>query len=92
MAVILPSRTLPAKACRWLGRQVLRLTFSFLNPTEATPSPRAPKPPSGRRLAAGPTGAIVGQLRRPITVTDAQEIRHRDDAIGHLSELSSELY
>lgn len=53
-----PSRTLPWKACRWLGRHVLCFTFLFLNPAGEIPLPGIPKLP-GRHLAAGLTGAIT---------------------------------
>lgn len=54
----IPSRTLPGKACWWLGRQVLRFPSWFLNPTGRVPSPRAADPPV-RHLEDGLPGAIL---------------------------------
>lgn len=77
----IPSRTLPWKACRWLGRHVPCFTFLFLNPAGEIPSPGIPKPP-GHRLAAGLTGDIAHQPRRPKTTMDAVKIRHQAEGVN----------
>ncbi|KAL1774762.1 methyltransferase 25 isoform X1 [Sigmodon hispidus] len=85
----IPSRTLPRKACWWLGRQVLRFPFWFFNPTLGVPSPRAANPPPTLHFEGGLPGAMP-HPRLGRTTADADIIRHQAEALNRRTSACSE--